>query len=138
MIISISLACLMHGRFRGLLCVFFCLVGWVCLGFFFVSGCVLLCLFCHNSVGEVKRVWAMLVCKGGATYMGTLAWVTMHVDVRVTGHTRSFLSYPCSCNSSFSPMGQGLKLAVLTGQVELCQMRTSSPMASPAGSQTCW
>lgn len=80
----------------------------------------------------------MLVYKGGATCMGTLAWVTVHVDVRVTGHAWAFLSYPCWCNPSFSPMGRGLKLAVLTSQVELCQMGTPSPTASLAGPQTCW
>ena len=71
--------------------------------------------------------------------MGTLAWVTVRVDMHmcVPGHTWSSLPYPRPCNTCPSPMGQGLKLTVLDWEGGPLQVGTLSPTASPAGPQTC-
>lgn len=72
---------------------------------------------------------AMLAYKGGTACMGTLAWVTVHVDMHmcVPGHAWSSLPYPGPCNSCCSPMAQGLKLAVLDWEAGPFQVGTLTP-----------
>lgn len=40
-------------------------------------------LSCHNMMGYVNRMWAMLVKRGAAAFVVMLAWVTVHVDMHM-------------------------------------------------------